>query len=80
MKPKGPKRISRAKSKACQLGQDPSEREVRDFMVAAIEASLTETLEKLGFSKLEVKSLLAGSTNEFTAAVRDKLRSREVKK
>jgi len=51
----------------------------KDFMVAAIEVSLTEALEQIGFSKLEVKSLLTGSTNEFTAAVRDKLRSRKVK-
>jgi len=80
-KPKDAKRASRAKPDARrQLGEDPSEREVKDFMVAAIEASLTETLEQIGFSKLEVRRLLAGSTKEFTAAVREKLRSRRVKK
>jgi hypothetical protein len=44
--------------------------------VAAIEASLKETLEQLGFSNREVKDLLAGSTNALTAAVREKLKVR----
>jgi len=80
-KPKNAKRASRVKSRGRpQLASDPSERDVKDFMVATIEASLTETLEQIGFSKLQVKRLLAGSTNEFTAAVREKLRSRNVKK
>ncbi|HME73356.1 MAG TPA: hypothetical protein VKM54_26365 [Myxococcota bacterium] len=57
-KPKGPKRASRVKTKAGrQLGKNPSEREVKDFIVGAIETSLAENLEQMGFSKREVKDL-----------------------
>jgi hypothetical protein len=59
-----------------QLGKNPSDREVKDFIVAAIETSLSETLEQLGFTKREVKDLLEGSTNALTAAVREKLSGR----
>lgn len=48
--------------------------------MAAIEASLAENLEQMGFSKREVKNLLAGSGKALTAAVRERLRDREVKK
>ena len=63
-----------------QLGKNPSEREVKDFIVGAIETSLSESFEQMGFSRREVKDLLAGSTNALTAAVREKLSGREVKK
>jgi len=80
-KPKGAKRASRVKTKARpQPGSDPSEREAKDFLVAAIETSLTESLEKIGFTRREVKGLLAGSTKEMTAAVREKLTQSKVKK
>ena len=80
-KPQGAKRASRAKSKARrQLGEDPTEREVKDFIVGAIETSLSETLEQMGFTRREVKDLLAGSTKALTAAVREKVSGREVKK
>jgi hypothetical protein len=73
-KPNGPTRASRPKAKARrQLRKNPSEREVKDFIVAAIESSLSETLEQMGFSKREVKDLLEGSTKALTAAVREKL-------
>jgi len=79
--PKRPKHASRAKTEACrQLGRNPSEREVKDFIVGAIEASLSESLEQMGFCKREVKDLLAGSTDALTAALREKLSGREVKK
>jgi len=48
--------------------------------VGAIEASLSESLEQMGFCKREVKDLLAGSTDALTAALREKLSGREVKK
>jgi hypothetical protein len=73
-KPKSRKRASRGRTKARpQLRRDPSERDAKDFIVAAIEASLTEALERLGFSRREVKGLLAGSTKALTAGVRQKL-------
>jgi hypothetical protein len=76
-KPKRRKRASRVKAKARhQLGENPSEREVKDFIVAAIETSLSETLEQLGFSKREVKDLLEGSSTALTTAVREKLSGR----
>ena len=50
-----------------QLGENPSEREVKDFIVAAIETSLSETLRQLGFSRREVKDLLEGSTKALTS-------------
>jgi hypothetical protein len=78
-KPKGIKRVPRVKAR-CQRGGNPSERDAKDFIVAAIEASLTETLEQLGFSNREVKDLLAGSTKALTAAVREKLRNHKTKK
>ena len=56
-----------------QLGENASEREVKDFIVAAIETSLSETLEQLGFSKREAKDFLEGSTKALTTAVREKL-------
>jgi len=81
VKAKGPKPASRVKAKAGrQLGRNPSEREVKDFIVATIETSLSEKLEQIGFSKREVKELLAGSGKALTAAVREKLSDREVKK
>jgi len=81
VKAKGPKPASRVKTEAGrQLGRNPSEREVKDFIVAAIETSLSEKLEQIGFSKREVKELLAGSGKALTAAVREKLSDREVKK
>ena len=49
---------------------------MKDFIVAAIETSLSETLEQLGFSKREVKDLLEGSTKALTTAVREKLSGR----
>ena len=73
-KPNGPKRIKSEPQRP--LGENPSEREVKDFIVAAIESSLSETLEQLGFSKREVKDLLEGSTKALTAAVREKLSGR----
>jgi hypothetical protein len=80
-KPRGPKRASRVKTKARrQLGRNLSEREVKDFIVAAIETSLSGKLKQMGFSKREVKDLLAGSGKALTAAVREKLSEREVKK
>ena len=80
-KPVGTKRATRAKPKARrQRNQDPSEREAKDFIVSAIQKSLTETLEKMGFSKREVNDLLSGPTSALTAAVREKLRQRERKK
>lgn len=73
-KPKRPKLTSRVKTKPRrQLGENPSEREVKDFIVAAIETSLSKTLEQLGFSKREAKDLLEGSTKALTTAVREKL-------
>jgi hypothetical protein len=78
---KGAKRASRGKGKARpQPSRDPSERDAKDFIVAAIEASLTQTLEQLGFTNREVKDLLAGSTKALTEAVREKLSRRGVKK
>ncbi|HME68921.1 MAG TPA: hypothetical protein VKM54_03535 [Myxococcota bacterium] len=80
-KPTGPNRASGVKTKARrQLGRNPSEREVKDFIVAAIETSLSENLEEMGFSEREVKALLAGSGKALTVAVREKLSDREVKK
>ncbi len=74
---KGAKRTSRVRARVRrQLGKNPSEREVKDFIVAAIETSLSETLEQLGFSKREVKDLLEGSTKALTTAVREKLSGR----
>jgi hypothetical protein len=74
---KEPTRASRAKAKARrQLGKNPSEREVKDFIVAAIETSLSETLEQLGFSQRKVKDLLEGSTKALTTAGREKLSGR----
>ncbi len=79
--PKRPKHASRAKTEACrQLGRNPSEREVKDFIVGAIQASLSESLEQMGFSKREMKKLLAGSGKALTTAVREKLSDREVKR
>ncbi len=79
--PEKPKRASRVKTKAGrQLRRNPSEREVKDFIVAAIETSLAENLKQMGFSKREVKDLLAGSGKALTTAVREKLSDREVKK
>jgi hypothetical protein len=63
-----------------QLGRNPSERELKDFIVAASETSLTENLKQMGFSKREVRDLLAGSGKALTAAVREKISDREVKK
>ena len=80
-KPKGAERVKITARR--QLGRNPSEREVKDFIVGVIETSLTENLEQMGFSKREVKDLLAGSTNALTAAVEEKFRERrgrEVKK
>jgi len=78
MKPKRPKLIVRVKAKARRQlgGDDLSQREAKNFLVAAIETSLTKSLKRIGFSKSEVKGLLAGSTNSLTAAVREKLRRR----
>jgi hypothetical protein len=76
-----PKRPERVKTKAHrQLGKNPNEREVKDFIVAAIETSLSGKLKQMGFSKREVKGLLAGSGRALTAAVREKLSDREVNK
>lgn len=36
-------------------------REVKDFIVAAIETSLSGKLKQMGFSKRDAKDLLAGS-------------------
>jgi len=77
-KPKGAERVKITARR--QLGRNPSEREVKDFIVGVIETSLTENLEQMGFSKREVKDLLAGSTKALTAAVREKRSGREVKK
>ena len=73
-KPKGPERVKTKVRR--QLGKNPSEREVKDFIVAAIETSLSETLEQLGFTEREVKDLLEGSTKALTTAVREKLSGR----
>jgi hypothetical protein len=55
-------------------------REVKNFTVAAIETSLPGKLKQMEFSKREAKDLLAGSGKALTAAVREKLSDREVKK
>ena len=81
MRPKGQKRTSRVKTTARrQLPTHPTDREVKDILVGAIEASLTESLENMGFTKREVEGLLLGSTKALTEAVREKLRRRAVKK
>jgi hypothetical protein len=75
------KRASRVKARAGRRhGKEPSERDAKEFIVAAIEESLTQTLKQLGFSNREVKDLLAGSTKVLTAAVGEKLRGRGVKR
>jgi len=80
MKPKGPKRTSHAKPKARhQPGKKLTDREVKDILVGAIETSLTQSLENMGFTKREVRGLLTGSTKALTEAVRQKLSRREVK-
>jgi hypothetical protein len=66
-KPKGIKRVSRVKARR-QLGKEPSERDAKDFIVAAIEASLKETLEQLRFSDREVKDLQSAASPIANAA------------
>jgi len=80
-KPKGPKRAARVKAQVRRpRGKDPSDERA---LTAIIEILVLRTLERMGFSKREVKDLLAGSTNALTAAVEEKFRERrgrEVKK
>jgi hypothetical protein len=74
------KRAPRGKARAGRRhGKEPSERDAKEFIVAAIEESLTQTLRQLGFTNRKVKDLLVGSTSTLTAAVREKLRRRGVK-
>jgi hypothetical protein len=50
-KPKRATRASRVKTKARrQLDRNPSEREVKDFIVGAIETPLAANFEQMGFS------------------------------
>ncbi|HTF32429.1 MAG TPA: hypothetical protein VK714_01875 [Myxococcota bacterium] len=84
---KGSKRASRVKTEAqSQLGKNPSSEEVKDFILAKLQAATSEkaTSENLmrmwGFSESEAKALIAGSKKARTKAIMEKVREREVKK